>query len=105
MADINYNVFNLGTSIVKFDLPMSLVNDINKLYDERGKNMPDWSEELAGKIKEEKKVNDILTEEMKGTFLSCFTKYLETINMQFWHCFPENAWINEMRAIEYNPIH
>ena len=104
-AEIKQTTFVLGTMVVKFDLPMSLVNDINRAYDKSGKNMPDWNDELAGKIKEEKLVNDILTLEIKSTFLKCFQKYLETINMQFWHCFPENAWINEMRAGEYNPMH
>ena len=34
MADIDYKVFTLGTSIVRFNLPMELVDDINKAYDE-----------------------------------------------------------------------
>ena len=103
--DVKISEIILGTMVVRFDLPMSLINDINKAYDESVKTLPDWNDKLAGKIQEEKRVDDILTEGMKGTFLMCFQRYLQTINKPFWHCFPENAWINEMKAGEYNPMH
>ena len=95
----------LGTLLVRFDLPMTLVNDINKAYDDNREKLNPWNEYLAGKIKEENKINDILTDSMKDAFLMCFQRYLQTINKPFWHCFPENAWINEMKAGEYNPMH
>ena len=108
---IDYEAFNLGTLIVKFDLPMRLIDDINKAYDENVEKLPDWNanhyrnEDPVGKIKEEKLVNDILTEEMKGIFLDCFGKYLEIIKKPFWGGHLGNAWINDMEVGEYNAFH
>ena len=94
-----------GVMVVKFELPDVLIDNINKAYDSHKENMPAHNDELAGKIEEEKLVNDILTEEMKGIFLGCFKKYLEIAQKPFWRCAPENAWINEMKSGEYNPMH
>jgi hypothetical protein len=97
--------FVLGSLVVKFHLPMDLVDDINDAYDKNVKELPDWNDELVGKIKEEKLVKDLLTDKMKGVFLDCFEKYLETVQKPFWDCVPDNVWINEMKSGEYNPIH
>jgi len=51
---IDYHIYNLGTSIVKFNLPMELVDDINKVYDKNSKICEPHNDQLAGKIKEEK---------------------------------------------------
>ena len=104
--DVKITPLVLGTMVVKFDLPMNLIDDINRAYDERGKNMPDWNTELAGKIKEEKLVDEIFTDEMKESFLWCFQQYLKLIECQVPY-FPvlSKAWINEMKSGEYNPIH
>jgi|TARA_B100001093_G_scaffold318708_1_gene304059 hypothetical protein len=105
IKDVKISHMVLGTTIAKFDLPMRLVDDLNKAYDESKEIMPYHNSQLAGKIKEEKLVNAILTDEMKGTFLGCFKKYLELAQKPFWVCLPENAWINDMYAGEYNPLH
>jgi hypothetical protein len=84
------NTFLLGTAICKFTMPKQMINGINKAYD-NAKDLPAHNHRLAGKIADEFKVTDILTEEMKDTFLNCFRKYLETIQKPFWHCLPENA--------------
>ena len=60
MADIDYKLFTLGTSIVKFNLPMELIDDINKAYDENSEDLKPHNDQLAGKIQEEKKINEIL---------------------------------------------
>ena len=59
----------LGTVIAKFTLPMELIDDINNAYDEKLKELKAHNESLAGKIKEEKLVNELMTDHMKGTFL------------------------------------
>jgi hypothetical protein len=67
--------------------------------------MPAYNTQLAGKIADEKKVNTILTEEMKQTFQTCFEKYMQIRNEVKWDCVPGPCWINEMKAGEYNPTH
>ena len=103
MAEITQLV--LGTVIIKYELPTTLVNDINKSYDDSIKNLPAHNDQLAGKIQEEKLVNDIITEEMKGAFLGCFQQYLSQVKNPRWVCSLDNAWINEMKSGEYNPMH
>ena len=107
MADIDYKVFTLGTSIVRFNLPMELVDDINKAYDENLKNLKPHNDQLAGKIREEKKINKILTTDMQNTFLGYFKQYVNIKLTQplKWNCILDQAWINEMKSGEYNPIH
>jgi len=96
---------SLGTMIVRFELDPKLVDEINKLYEEHKENLEPWNDNLAGKIADEKRVEHILTNEHKGVFLGCFKKYLEMILKPNWVCIPENAWINDMYAGEYNPLH
>jgi hypothetical protein len=102
----------LGTMVLKFNLPMKLVDDINKAYDDNREKLKPWNPQLAGKIAEEKKVNEILTDEIRNTFENCFKTYVNfytnTIGQEraLWVCFPQIAWINEMKANgEYNPMH
>ena len=104
--NIDYNIYTLGTSIVKFNLPMEFIDSINKAYDENSKELKPHNDYLAGKIADEKLVDEILTDEMKEGFLWCFQQYLKIIENQVPY-FPvlTKAWINEMKSGEYNPIH
>jgi hypothetical protein len=102
-----YSLFTLGTSIVKFNLPMEFVDDINKAYDENSEDLKSHNDQLAGKIQEEKKINKILTSDMQDTFLEYFKEYVKIKLTQplKWKCVLDQAWINEMKSGEYNPIH
>ena len=105
MADIDCKIFSLGTSVVKFNLPMELIDDINKVYDENSKNLQPHNDQLAGKIAEENQVSEILTDEMKDDFLGYFEQYVKLTQTQKRNCVLTHAWINEMKSGEYNPIH
>ena len=96
---------SLGSLILKFTLPQTTIDDINKSYDENLQNLRPHNKQLAGKIVEEKLVTDMITEEMKQTFLACFGQYLKYIQKPFWGLSLSKAWINEMKAGEYNPFH
>jgi len=102
---IPIDVYHLGTRVVKFKLPTEFVDDINKAYDENLKDLKSYNDQLAGKIVEEKLINKILTDEMKNTFLWCFEQYLKMFKSQRWDFVLDNAWINEMKSGEYNPVH
>ena len=105
MSKVKVTNLVLGTMIAKFELPLSLVDDINKLYDEKKEGLKPHNKVLAGKIEDEKLMDNILTKGMKEAFLDCFRQYMQICQKPYWHCFPENAWINEMKAGEYNPMH
>jgi len=103
--NIDWNIFTLGTKVVKFNLPMNLIDDINKAYDVKSKELKPHNDELAGKIAEENAVDEILTDEMKKIFNFCFQQYLNILKYSDRKPVLSNAWINEMKSGEYNPIH
>ena len=95
----------LGSVVCKFTLPMQIIDEINTSYDEGRNQLKPFNTELAGKIKEEHLVNDILSESTKMAFVNCFAEYIRHIQKPFWGLSLANAWINEMKAGEYNPLH
>jgi hypothetical protein len=111
--DIKIDVFHLGSTIVKFDLPTQLIDDINMLYDDNSKNLEPHNDLLAGKIAEENAVDEILNNDIKTIFLTCFQQYVNLANFaKFgktekpkWIPILSQAWINEMKVGEYNPTH
>tara|TARA_B100001778_G_scaffold181199_1_gene149063 strand:+ start:351 stop:1028 length:678 start_codon:yes stop_codon:yes gene_type:complete len=100
----NMTPFMLGSYILKFEVPMKMVDEINKSYDEAN-DLSAHNDQLAGKIQEEFKCTEILSESTKNTFTACFQKYLQQIQKPYWHCILDIAWINDMKAGEYNPFH
>jgi len=104
MPDISMESFTLGTIICRFKVPLEVIDEINKDYD-NVKDLPAHNQNLAGKIAEEFKVTDILSEKTKSLFTMCFQTYLKTVQKPWWHVSLENAWINDMKANEYNPFH
>ena len=47
----------LGSLILKFELPLTTIDAINKSYDENLRNLRPHNKQLAGKIKEENQLN------------------------------------------------
>jgi hypothetical protein len=95
----------LGSMVLKFTLPMQIIDKINNAYDKAADELPLHNKSLAGKIAEEKLVTSIMTDDMKGLFVGCFQQYLKSIQKPLWAVSLNTAWINEMRANEYNPFH
>ena len=102
--EVKMESFTLGTIICKFIIPLSIVDQINKDYD-NAKDLKPHNSQLAGKIADEFKVTEILSADVKSLFTNCFRHYLSTIQKPWWHVSLENAWINDMKANEYNPAH
>jgi len=98
----------LGTYVLKYNIPMKLVNEINEMYDNaKPIELTPWNDNLAGKIEEENNIDNLLTPQMNEIFMGCFSGYMK-------HCLPSRtqwitvlntAWINEMKDNEYNPSH
>ena len=51
----------LGSAIIKYKISMKMVDDINNAYDEKLKELTPHNNDLAGKIKEENKVEELIT--------------------------------------------
>ena len=95
----------LGSVVCKFTLPMEIIDEINTSYDEGRNQLKPFNTELAGKIKEEHLANDLLSQSTKIAFINCFAEYTKHVQKPFWGLSLANAWINEMKAGEYNPLH
>ena len=104
MPDISMEPLTLGTIICRFTVPQTVIDEINNDYD-NAKDLSAHNKNLAGKIADEFKCTEILSKNTKDLFTTCFRQYLLTIKKPFWHVSLENAWINDMKANEYNPFH
>ena len=102
--EITMRAYVLGSFVIKYNLPMKMIDEINKAYDEAN-DLEKWNDRLAGKIAEENLVNDLMTDKMKEIFLGCFQAYMKHIQKPYWVPTLNTVWINEMRANEYNPFH
>ena len=107
--DVKVQVHTLGEIIVKLEMPKTFIDEINNIFDEKEKTTVDWTTQLAGKIKKEKLVNNLLSDSIKGTFQMCFQEYMklsgQLVLQQTHQPVLDNAWINDMFAGEYNPAH
>ena len=87
----------------------TFIYQINNEIEEKEKTTVDWTTQLAGKIKKEKLVNNLLNDSIKGTFQMCFQEYMklsgQLVLQQTHQPVLDNAWINDMFAGEYNPAH
>ena len=107
----------LGQAIIKYDTPQHILDEINKIYDEREvRELPSTNKFLAGKIKNEftlyhnemddpsKDFNNVSTEALDW-IQDKFQDYLRTVEKKSVVIRLSSVWVNEMYANEYNPIH
>ena len=106
---VKVQVNTLGEIVVKMTMPKAFIDEINNVFDEKEETTVDWTTQLAGKIKKEKLVNNLLSDSLKGTFQMCFQEYMklsgQLVLQQTHQPVLDNAWINDMFAGEYNPAH
>ena len=103
--DIEIQSYMLGSLILKFKLPDEMIQEINDRYDAASDNLQTYGHNLAGQIDNEKLVRELLDDDMNRVFQVCFEQYLNALNKPLWDVNLEAAWINEMKAGEYNPLH
>jgi len=101
--EVKMEQITLGTLILKFNMPMPLVDQINEICD-ASKVIP-FNSQLAGKINDEFSITSALSDDHKSIFLTFFEQYLDRCNKRFWKCYLDEVWYNDMRAGEYNPMH
>ena len=105
---VKTQVLILGEIVAKFEMPKEFIDDINNVFEEKEITTVDWSPQLAGKIKKEKLVNHLLSDNINATFQMCFEEYMKrsgSILSQTHQLSLNSAWINDMYAGEYNPAH
>ena len=98
---------NFGQAVIHFEVPKDIIDEINNVYESQLDNLKEHNNFLAGKIKDQHKVDEFLSDKIKNYFSACFKLYINEFKSLGYNNNIElfNAWINEMKAGEYNPIH
>jgi len=101
----DYKTINLGQKILKFNVPKDIIDTINNSY--KNNILPEHNQYLAGKIKNQHRITEYLPDTIKDYFTGCFQLYLlENSFVQLpFKVKLLDAWINEMKEHEYNPMH
>ena len=99
-----FKTIHLGQKILHFNVHMEIIDEINLTYQNNIKDLKNHNQYHAGKIKDEHKIDNLLSDKVKRYFENCFRVYLieckEVYNIDL-----VSAWVNEMKANEYNPMH
>ena len=107
----------LGQAVIKYDTPQHVLDEVNKIYEERGiRELPATNKFLAGKIKDEftlyhNEMNDSsknfnnVSKKSLDWFQDQFQNYLGVVEKKSVTIRLSSIWVNEMYANEYNPIH
>ena len=107
----------LGQAIIKYDTPQHILDEVNKIYDERkARELPATNKFLAGKIKNEftlyhNEMNDAsknfnnFSSNSLNWFQNQFEDYLRIAEKLSVTIRLSSIWVNEMYANEYNPVH
>ena len=81
---IKVEQITLGTMILKFSLPMMVVDQINEICDNK-RDRP-FNSQLAGKIEEEFDITQALPDDTKQIFLTFFEQYIKQCKFLLWNC-------------------
>ena len=95
----------LGSLVLKFSLPMHVVDQINDICDAAKDRR--FNDSLAGKIENEYGITHLLPDHHKEMFLGMFKEYVKRSRPErnAWNCYLDDVWYNDMVAGEYNPPH
>ena len=99
-----FKTIHFGQKALHFTTPKEIVDEINETYDKHIQELKPHNVHLAGKIEDEHRIDNKLSNYVKRYFKDCFRIYvyeckvMKTINLQ-------TAWVNQMKANEYNPFH
>ena len=115
---MQFAAVTLGQSIIKYQVPLEVFVGLNELYETKKKHLPNASNQLAGKIRDEfslfyagptnKKMHAhcYISEDVMKWFYSVFQHYLEWTRARDVHQVNIiSMWVNEMKAGDYNPAH
>jgi hypothetical protein len=114
---MNFNFTFLGQSILRYETPVDIFNNINSVYEQKFNQLEPANKQLVGKIKDEHslfydgedqskmKRHNTLPNNVLDWFMSMFHHYLEFNHIRQYQTHLNSIWVNEMKAHEYNPVH
>jgi len=114
---MNFNFTFLGQSILRYETPIDIFNNINSIYEQKFNQLEPANKQLVGKIKDEHslfydgedeskmKRHNLFPNNVLDWFMGMFHHYLEFNHIRDYKTHLNSIWINEMKAHEYNPVH
>jgi len=102
-----------GKIIARYQLPLDEVDELNEIYEKNKSSLPDHSHILAGNIKTELNVQNIIsTAPIIHSMYKCMQDYVSVTRSYYnsqenpvkdYHI--TSAWINDMVEGDFNPPH
>ena len=117
MEQIKFDFVFLGQSVLKYEVPLVVFDEIVQTYQSRVRELPPANKQLVGKIKNEHslffdgapnnlmKPHNFLSLETLGWFKETFSHYLKWNKVKNYQMHLNSIWVNSMRDNEYNPVH
>jgi hypothetical protein len=117
MDNIKFDFVFLGQSVLKYQVPLTVFNEIVSTYQSRVKELPPANKQLVGKIKSEHslffdgkpnnlmKPHNFLSQEVLMWFKKTFHHYLTWNKVRNFDMHLNSIWVNSMKDNEYNPVH
>ena len=117
MEQIKFDFVFLGQSVLKYEVPLVVFDDIVQTYQNRVSELPPANKQLVGKIKNEHslffdgapnnlmKPHNFLSLQVLSWFKETFSHYLKWNKVKNYQMHLNSIWVNSMRDNEYNPVH
>ena len=114
----SFNWFNTGQFVLNFRTPQEIVDHMNALYDDlvpKGQ-LPLYNTNLIGKVKNEWSLyldddasdienHNFIPDDIHEWIKDRIHQYLNWVGWPYVGIKTANAWINDYKAKEYNPLH
>jgi hypothetical protein len=117
MDTSDFKVIFLGQSVLRYQVPLTIYNTINSIYETNFNRLPKANPQLVGKIEKEHSLffngipnnkmhpHNLLTQDVKQWFHTVMQHYLEWNKIKGYKMHLNSIWVNTMFEHEYNPVH
>ena len=117
MDTSDFKVIFLGQSVLRYQVPLTIYNTINSIYETNFNRLHKANPQLVGKIEKEHSLffngipnnkmhpHNLLTQDVKQWFHTVMQHYLEWNKIKGYKMHLNSIWVNTMFEHEYNPVH
>ncbi len=117
MNTSDFSFVFLGQSILRYQVPLDIINTINSIYETKRPELPRANMQLVGKIKNEHSLffdgppnklmhpHNFLPQNVHHYIISKVDHYLNWNKIRDYKIHTNSIWVNEMDEHEYNPVH
>ena len=117
MDTSDFIVIFLGQSVLRYQVPLTIYNTINSIYETNFNRLPKANPQLVCKIEKEHSLffngipnnkmhpHNLLTQDVKQWFHTVMQHYLEWNKIKGYKMHLNSIWVNTMFEHEYNPVH